>query len=56
MKKNWQDSRITCDDDDECSARRQVQMIFLFLTYHQGLGSNMSRGGFPVPSSAVNGT
>jgi len=28
----------------------------LFLTYHQGRGSDMSRGGFPGPSSADNGT
>jgi len=45
-----------CNDDDGCSARRQVQMILLFLTYHRALGSNMNRGGFPVPSSADNGT
>jgi len=43
-------------DDDECSAQRQVQMILLFLTYHRGLGSDMSRGGVPVPFSADNGT
>jgi len=28
----------------------------LFLTYHRNLGSDISTGGFPGPSSADNGT
>jgi len=43
-------------DDDECCARGQIRVLSATADRQRlGLGSKVSRGGFPLYSSAGNG-